>query len=188
MKFQYPLIKSLVIADSPACFDISRQVDAPKQHFKNLDQVKKGSPEVRRDILTYSECSCQCTCTCTCTCVCECTCQCKCQCETPGCIIKIPFISPAEKILFGSGFMLRREEFGGLLFDMNKLTSFICNFVAYEILSYIKGKDLLYAHDLMALVNHIKNVFEEVPGDAEDIVRRFICSCTQHRFLEGATS
>lgn len=181
MKFQCPCIAFVVTADSPACFDISQQ------DSKSFREDKSGIRGVCADkgkSLHASSCYCECLCECTCECTCKCICECTCQCRTPGCIVKIPMGALSGKITMGKDYMLRREESGGLLFDKNKFTPYMCNHTAYAILEFIQGKGKISDADLAELGIHMRNTFDDVPGDIEYILTRFICGCTKNGFLK----
>lgn len=188
MKFETPLVKFMVTADGPACFDIS------KEGNEVIDSL------AREGTVSICDCLCECLCTCRmmCECMCECLCTCKCECP---CLCPGPPIhdnphdgdgfserSPVRSqiVAFGNQFMLRRESFGGFLFNKESFSSYLCNHSAFEILRFIENKrDGFSMAKISELVDHLRNVFDEVPDNSEIVILAFIRGCTKQTFVEG---
>jgi hypothetical protein len=194
MKFETPLVKFMVTADGPACFDINKEGgNVAIEHMP----VDKG----------ICQCLCKCTtevCKCMCECICECLCRCKCECICECLCLDLPFGSDnkiqgasvsnanhkapvsAPTIAFGRQFMLRRESFGGLLFNKESFSSYLCNHSAFEILRFIENqRDGFSMAKISELVHHLHTVFDEVPNNVEIIVLAFMRGCTKQTFVEG---
>ncbi len=187
MIFENPVIKFLVVVDGPACFDIAQERNLQIDKIETGNSVEMSAPEPPQ-CGCPGQCTCECRCPCKCECQCTCQCMCRCECKCEGtCPCKNVAMPDKEDagapIQFGSDMMIRREVFGGLLFNKKTFSSFVCNHSAFEIISYIQHKGNFYVADLSALANHIRTVFEETPEEIEEILFIFSSACTKHRFL-----
>jgi len=91
----------------------------------------------------------------------------------------------AKTVVFGSQFMLRRESFGGLLFNKESFSSYLCNHTAFEILRFIENqRDGFFMAKSSELVDYLRNIFNDVPNNTEIVVLAFICACTKQNFVE----
>lgn len=186
MKFETPLVKFMVTADGPACFDISNEMS-------EVVPAVKGPCDclcicMSRPIECLCECLCVCPCKCMTTCECMTTCSCKCECPAPPSwpVFDDKVSVSAQAIAFGSKFMLRRESFGGLLFNKESFSSYLCNHSAFEILLFIESqRDKFSIAKISELLDHLRNVFDEVPNNVEIIVLAFIRGCAKQTFVEG---
>ncbi len=176
-KFEPPMVRFAVTADGPACFDIAEEakgVVGPVGRGERLKSVPK--------------CLCQCPCECICECPCECPspCYCKSPCAVPG---KATGGDPGggvpgETYAFGRQFMIRHEDFGGVLFNKDTFAWYYCNHAAFEILRFVENRGRLGMTDLGLVVSHLRETFQAVPDNVDLIVRAFIAGCAKQAFLE----
>lgn len=195
-KFETPILRLVTTADGPVCFDIKKESEQINNKEDLLNTVVRGVVGA-----TVPTCLCQCTCECTSPCNCQCTCECivpctcqctcECQCETKSgetCFALtvendplVEIINPIEKmgqrIRLSEKFMLRKESFGGLLFDKQYFVSYFCNHTAWEILNYIEKRKGIPLSNLKSISDHLKQNFESTPENIEIVTFAFIHGC-----------
>ena len=92
----------------------------------------------------------------------------------------------AQTVAFGNQFMLRHESFGGFLFNKETFLPYLCNHSAFEILRFIENqRDGFSLADISKLVDHLRNVLEDVPDKSEIVVLAFIHGCVKRNFMEA---
>lgn len=89
-----------------------------------------------------------------------------------------------KKLTLASDYLLRKEEFGGILFDKNSLSPLKCNDSAFVILNYFKKFEGLKLREGIALVKRgLRRRFVEIPDNIDIILSVFISICLKHKFL-----
>jgi hypothetical protein len=190
MKFELPVIKKMVVADSPACFDINEAKSFEDVFHNDI----WGCPGF------------QCTCP---GCVCPCPCPCQDQLpsseieyflgnqlkilmpkyqRTPPIILMHPIYglvshtSPSSNescLMKNDRYMLRREQFGSVLFNKDTLDRYLCNHTATEILKFVEDNQDIHLNDIERISRHIQETFEDVPEDINSVVYPFLYGCMQ---------
>lgn len=202
MDFEAPVIIRMTTADSPACLRAADQ-----------DDSKDGRP-TSSSCFTLCSLPCACLAPCRCECLCPLPCRCECMCPLPckcqlpctcecicpsPCPCQYPFAastrveSPGEAqpatiqaLRLATNIRLRREQTGGLLFDVDDFGAYLCNPTAYAVLHRIESCSSFTENDIAELITDLAGLFDELPDDAEPLIRQFLCSCVRHFFLEAA--
>jgi hypothetical protein len=108
-----------------------------------------------------------------------------CQCPGPRqktALAETPKVE-AEVVSLGQQYMLRREEFGGLLFNKQTFSAFSCNHSAFSILRFIEDAEGLSMSTLARIGSHLREYFGGVPDCVEDIILAFVNGCLKEGFL-----
>jgi hypothetical protein len=84
-------------------------------------------------------------------------------------------------------YVLRREQFGSVLFDKDTFNEYLCNRTATEILRFIEDNQSqgeghgISLNDIERISTHIKAIFDDVTDDINSVMYPFLYGCMHLR-------
>ena len=134
-QYEKPTIRRMIVTDNPVCIQSNNTLESKQP-------------------IQFDNCPCpvQCTCMCDYPCACPSVCSCPSPCSCPCGSVCMPptslgsmlesIVSTNQPLKLKPSFRIRKENFGGLLYDSMAMSTYVLNKAAVEVIDLVKVESL----------------------------------------------